>query len=450
MKLDFAKAGQVRLTDLRPVLLTGPLSDDPSMLEFRTLRSAALVELHTDAGIVGIGETYLGYHLPQVVTPLIEYYAPILVGRRLDDPADIATLTNEMSTCGQFWGRVGVGPTVISAVQGAMFDALGKLRQVPAYELLGGRRHDRLLGYATGGASNWPIQELQQKVDRYLAAGFRAFKLGAGRFVTEPDGSRRQISIGDSPAHTAELEAGKVAAIRDYVGQEIGIMLDAHMGFRDEGSRWNLETATAVLDTVAEFRPIFFEEALPYNGSDGLTGPQAYAELAAATSTPVAGGEQLTTATEFAAFAGSAQQPAGFDIAQPDAAWLSMTDFVSVAKDFAARGSRVASHAWSGGVGVMQNLHAAFACANTAVVEIPPLGGALHTRLWGDSLRLDEDGYVLAPTAPGLGVTLDDAVKTEFAYRPGYEEWVDVPGKIMPTADTAAHRPRRQAANGPR
>ncbi|NNG35949.1 enolase C-terminal domain-like protein [Nakamurella aerolata] len=436
----------MRITDLRPVLLTGPISDDPSMLEFRTLRSAALVELHTDAGVVGVGETYLGYHLPQVVAPLIEYYAPILRGQALDDPADIAALSNAMATCGQFWGRVGVGPTVISAVQGAMFDALGKLRQVPAYELLGGGRHDRLLGYATGGASNWPMDALKQKVDRYLDAGFRAFKLGAGRFVTEPDGSRRQISVGDSPAHTAQLEADKVAAIRDYVGPDVGIMLDAHMGFRSEGSRWNLETATAVLDAVAPYQLIFFEEALPYNGSDGLTGPQAYAELTARTATPVAGGEQLTTAVEFAPFAGSdgsagsAAAPASFDIAQPDAAWLSMTDFVAVATAFAARGARVASHAWSGGVGVMQNLHAAFACANTAVVEIPPLGGALHTRLWGDSLRLDADGYVLAPTEPGLGVRLDDAVKAEFPFRQGYEEWVDVPGKIMPTSDDEASR----------
>ena len=86
-----------------------------------------------------------------------------------------------------------------------------------------------------------------------------------------------------------------------------------------------------------------------------------------------------------------------FNIAQPDAAWLSISQFVEVAAMFAANGAQVASHAWSAGGGVMQNLHAAFACTNTAIVEIPPLAGALHTQLWGDALALDGDGCVQTP-----------------------------------------------------
>lgn len=105
---------------------------------------------------------------------------------------------------------------------------------------------------------------------------------------------------------------------------------------------------------------------------------------------------------------------------------------------FASGGAQVASHAWSAGGGVMQNLHAAFACPNTLVVEIPPLAGALHTEVWGDSLQLDGDGCVLPPTEPGLGVRLTTATKERFPFRPGSEEWVNVPGKLMPRPEVAS------------
>ncbi len=410
----------MRITEVIPVLLTGPISDDPSMHAFRRQRSAAFVELHTDTGHVGVGETYLGYHLPQVVPDIVTFFAPILTANETPASAsvfDVAELVNRMTSCSQFWGRVGIGPTVISAIEAALWDLNGKMLGVPAHELLGGSKHSRLRGYATGGVSNWPLGQLQEKVDRYLEAGFRAFKLGAGRYQ---DG--QQTDSGDSPGQTADLEATKVAAIREYVGPGIGIMLDAHMGFRSPNDRWDLTTATAVLNAVQPFGVDFFEEPLPYDN------PLAYGELAAATTVKVAGGEQLTTAGEFAVYASARS----FDIAQPDAAWLSMSQFVEVAQMFADNGAQVASHAWSAGGGVMQNLHAAFACANTAVVEIPPLAGALHTELWGDALVLDSDGYVQAPTQPGLGVTLTAATKQRYPFRPGSEEWVNVPGKQMP------------------
>lgn len=410
----------MRITEVVPVLLTGPISDDPSMHAFRRERSAAFVEVHTDTGHVGVGETYLGYHLPQVVPPVVDFFAPVLLAHRTSQDADrfdVDTVVGLLRTCGQFWGRVGVGPTVISAIEAALLDLNGKLLGVPVHELLGGRRHDRLLGYATGGVSNWPLEALAQKVDRYLDAGFRAVKLGAGRYR---DG-RQQDGVG-AAIRTAEWEAEKVAAVREHVGPDVGIMLDAHMGFRSPASRWDLDTAVAVLTAVHPFGVEFFEEPLGYDD------PQAWAALAAATAVPVAGGEQLTTAAEFEPWAAARS----FDIAQPDASWLSMTEFVEVAVRFAANGARVASHAWSAGGGVLQNLHAAFACPNTAVVEIPPLAGALHSELWGSALDLDADGCVRAPTEPGLGVVLTDAVKERYPYRPGSEEWVDVPGKLMP------------------
>ena len=142
----------------------------------------------------------------------------------------------------------------------------------------------------------------------------------------------------------------------------------------------------------------------------------------------VAGGEQLTSVEEFRLWLSRG----AFAVAQPDAAWLGMSGFVAVAQLAAARGGFVASHAWSGGGGVLQNVHAAFASPSALMVEIPPDGGELHTLLWGDNLVI-EDGFVLPPRAPGLGVTLTDEIKERFPFRPGHEEFVSVPGKVLTT-----------------
>jgi L-alanine-DL-glutamate epimerase-like enolase superfamily enzyme len=195
------------------------------------------------------------------------------------------------------------------------------------------------------------------------------------------------------------------------------------MGFKQGPHQWTVATATTVLKALEPFNIFFFEEPLPY------TDPQGYGELRRSTTIPIAGGESLTTRDEFRRFA----DEDAFTIAQPDAAWTGgLVEFIEVSRMFAVRNRWVASHAWGGGAAVMQNLHAAFACPNTIIVEIPPAAGPLHREVWGDSFQM-KDGAVLPPQAPGLGVTLSDTLKEKYPFVPGTGEFVNVPGKVMRT-----------------
>ncbi|MEO7234559.1 MAG: enolase C-terminal domain-like protein, partial [Lapillicoccus sp.] len=200
----------------------------------------------------------------------------------------------------------------------------------------------------------------------------------------------------------------------------LGLLLDGHMGHREGPERWDVDTAQAVLHALALYDLTFFEEPLRYDDVSG------YAALTRDSAVPVAGGEQLSTVGEFAAFA----EREAFAVAQPDAAWIGIDGFVQVARLFGRNGRQVAPHAWCGGVGVMQNVHAAFACGNVVTVEIPPAAGPLHTELWGDSLQIAE-GRVLRPDSPGLGVELSAATRAAYPFRPGAEEFSSVPGKVM-------------------
>jgi L-alanine-DL-glutamate epimerase-like enolase superfamily enzyme len=404
----------MRITSVETVLLTGPSTNDPYALATKGLRSAAFVEVRTNAGFVGVGETYLGYFFPEIVPPVVEFFAPILMSA--DDPLAVETLVGRMRDCSVFWGRVGIGATVITAIEAALLDLKGKALGIPVHKLLGGCLHDRLSTYASGGTLNWPSdrEELLEALDFYLECGFRAVKLASGYF----DGETRASSAGRSAEGIAELEARRAELFRQHVGPDVPLLLDAHQGFQVGGDRWSFETAKKVLEAVEPYNIFLFEEPLAYSD------PASYGRLARASEVPVAGGEQLTTLAEFRAFA----DHDAFDVAQPDAGWVSPSDFVAIGRLFEERGRRVASHCWGAGGAFMQNVHAAFATPNTAILEALPLPGPLHTELWGDSLRM-AGGLLLPPEAPGLGVRLTDELKERFPFRPGHEEYVGVPGK---------------------
>ena len=418
MKRRFSNAGSLRIIDVRTVLLTGPCTHDPWLSVFKQLRTAAFVEIVTDSGVVGLGETYAGYFFPESVPLVVGYLRPILLavdgvdGQDFSVPAVVA----RMRTCFQYWGRVGLGAAVLAGIEGALWDLVGKVRGLPVHRLLSVDAPASLPAYATGGPSPWPVDDLLRKVDFYLGLGFRAVKVSSGYL----DASSRTEVVVTGAAQAVDAEVGKAALLRERFGVDVGLLLDGHMGHREGPERWDVDTARAVLLALAPYDLTFFEEPLRYDDLDG------YAALTRDSEIPVAGGEQLSTVGEFGAFA----ERDAFAVAQPDAAWLGIDGFVEVAGQFGQRGHQVAPHAWSAGVGVMQNVHAAFAVDNVVSVEIPPAAGPLHTELWGDSLRL-EGGRVIRPDSPGLGVELTEATRAAYPFRPGAEEFSSVPGKIM-------------------
>ena len=121
-----------------------------------------------------------------------------------------------------------------------------------------------------------------------------------------------------------------------------------------------------------------------------------------------------------------------FDIGQPDASFTGGIDqFMKVARMLEERGRKVATHAWGAGGSLMQNIHAGFAAGNTAILEIAPAYGPLHSEVVGDSFVL-RDGHAYPPDKPGLGIELTPETKAPFPFEPGSGEYNSVPGKVLP------------------
>ena len=402
----------MKITDVRTVLLTGPSTNDRFLVEARKRRSAAFIEIHTDTELIGIGETYAGYFCPETVPSIVDFFRPILLGQ---SPDDIDVLWERMYRCGKFWCRVGLGTSVLTGIDAALWDLKGKMLGVPVYELLGGLRHDKLLGYATGGPSNYPRNRLAGKIDYYRSLGFAGLKLGVGAYSRETG-----WSLASEPAEAADFEASKLEFVRSHAGSDLRVMLDAHMDNSREVT-WDLQTALAVVKAVAPYDLFFLEEPLPY------TDPWGYAEIARATTVPIAGGECLTAEYEWRVFA----ECDAFDIGQPDASFTGgLREFMKVATMLDKRGRGIATHAWGAGGSLMQNVHCGFAAPNTRILEIAPDYAGLHSEVIDGSFTM-RNGYVFPPDKPGLGIMLTDETKNRYPFVPGSGEFNSVPGKIL-------------------
>ena len=162
------------------------------------------------------------------------------------------------------WGRKGIGMIGISAIDLGIWDLMGKIKNKPVFELLGGRTKDKIPVYASKLYSQ-PINDLQKEADRYIKEGFKMFKM---RFGWGPkdgvDGIKKNINL--------------VNALREAIGYEKDLMLEAYMG-------WDLEYSKKIIPELVKYKPKWLEEpVIP----DDIAG---YVELNALGDIPIAGGE---------------------------------------------------------------------------------------------------------------------------------------------------------------
>lgn len=345
--------------------------------------SIGLVRVTTTDGLEGIGETYAGVFVPEAVRAIVEFLAPILVGR---DASEIEANWQRCANSMVYWGRSGLAMSVLSGVESALWDLCGKAVGQPVHALLGGKAHDRLPRYASGGTSP-SFQSIREETTRYAADGYLAAKIRGG---VDP-----------------VIDRGKVEAALDGIGPGGRIALDAVQGSNPRP--WDSATAIAAGRALEDLDLLWFEEPCGAADVDG------YAACRRELRIPIAGGESCTTFAEFSAYF----EADALDIVQPDASHvggiLVMRRVAAVAE---SRGLPMAVHAWAAGACLMANYHVAFASPNAAWLEFPTAPNPLVRALLVEELRV-EDGQVLAPTAAGLGVVLTPEVEARFPFVPG-------------------------------
>ncbi|MGX5856560.1 mandelate racemase/muconate lactonizing enzyme family protein [Dyadobacter jiangsuensis] len=281
-------------------------------------RRICIVKITSDTGHVGWGE---GYGPAGVIKAGVEFLTPFVVGQ---NPLLTETIWSTMYRRTLDFARRGILVSAISAIDVALWDLKGKILEQPVHQLLGGKKRDTIVPYATGlyFTNNGNMSKLLPKEARqYVALGYKAMKMKVG------------LSLEEDLAY--------VRLVREAIGPDIKLMIDANHAY-------NLREAVQLARAVEPYNIFWFEEPLSpeYYGQ--------YAELRAKTTIPIAGGE-----CEYLRFGFQTLLQAGsVDFIQPDiCATGGLTEAKRIATLASVYGVEVVPHTWGTGIAIAAAMH---------------------------------------------------------------------------------------------
>src|SRR5262245_42512424 len=366
-------AEAMRITDVEPIVLR---LDRVDTTRADGTQDAFLVRIHTDEGIVGVGEADTS---PYVARTIVEMPSSHSIARGLkellvgEDPLHADRLWQLMFDASDHYGRGGAALHTMSAIDIALWDIAGKAYGKPVSALLGGARITDVPVYASEVMPETP-DEVRRIAERVGGDGYTALKLGWG-------------PLGRDLAHDEAL----VRAARETLGPERSLMLDG-------GRAYTVKQALELLRRVEEHELYWFEEALAPDDVDG------YRRLSDAAPVRIAVGEADATLAPFRALL----EQGHVDVLQPD---LARCGGFTVARQIALLERQTAveivPHCFSTGVLVAASLHFVATLDRPTWSEYSVADSLLVNGLLQKPFAL-HDGRLAVPAGPGLGIELDE------------------------------------------
>ena len=361
-------------------------------------RYFVFLKLRTACGIEGVGEVYAATFGPNVVAAMIEdLFARRFVGR---DPFQIEALWRESYGSGFSLRPDLTLVSVLSGLEMACWDIVGKAVEQPIYNLLGGKVHERLRTYTYLYPGPGEGDDFYHDADRSAARAAEYVEQGFTGLKFDPTGGFSAYDPRQPTQHFLELTVRLVRRIREAVGGRADLLLGTHGQFTTSG-------AIRLARELEQFDPLWFEEPVPPEM------PEQMALVARATRIPIATGERLTTKYEFARVlaAGAA------NILQLN---LGRCGGILEAKKIAALAevhyAQIAPHLYCGPIVGAANIQIATCSPNFLILESIQQWGGFHAQILKSPV-IWEKGFVIPPTAPGLGVELDERVALANPYR---------------------------------
>ncbi|MET4236182.1 D-galactarolactone cycloisomerase [Bradyrhizobium sp. LA6.10] len=374
----------MKIIDVRTHVLEAPLSQSLGhSFGTSTTRSACLVEIETDNGLIGWGEC-LGPAGINAAT--VRAFGAYLVGA---DPCATEAIWQTLYNQFRDRGQKGIIVAALSGVDIALWDIRGKAHGVPIYRLMGGPLRTRVQAYASGGFRldhGDPFDYIVREVKDYAAQGFPGIKIKVGRDVRED----------------AEL----VKAVRKAIGPSRKLMIDANHGY-------DALEAIALGRQVADQNIEWFEE--PVVPEDLAS----YREVKMAQPIPVAGGECEYTRWGFLNILTSRS----LDILQPDTcAAGGLSECKKIADMANAFGVRYVPHVWGTGIGLAAALHLLAVLPDNPprinpcepLLEFDRTEHPFRQAILAQPLE-HENGWVPIPSGPGLGIEINPDTIRKFS-----------------------------------
>ncbi|MCX6049584.1 MAG: mandelate racemase/muconate lactonizing enzyme family protein [Chloroflexi bacterium] len=379
-------------------------------IHFTNFPNITFLELHTDSGLVGLGETY---YTPRSVTTYIEeVLAPQLMNT---DPLQIEGFWRRAYDGSHVYGNKGLEMRCLSAVDIALWDILGQHTNQPVWQLLGGSSHpDGVLvyntcasaGYAQGtpgvGRKNAPA--LTQQYRDFEAWHDDAGKLAKSLLDMGIKGMKIwpfdpfALANRGQTISWKELDEGlrPWKQIRDAVGLEMDVILEGH-GY------WALQPARRIAEALEPYKPALLEDLMKPDN------PRTLAKLRESTRTPICASELLMNRYAIEEL----MQANACDVVMTDVAWSGgITEGRKIANMAETANMGMIFHDCTGPVTLAAALHLAVHCTNTWMQEIVRAYTLGYYRDLVDHDFVVENSRMHAPTRPGLGLALRETAFT--------------------------------------
>jgi len=395
--LDGVQRENIKITDVKVTLLSAEIPKERYWYNPKTIvwkSDAVLVEVFTDKGIVGIGES-TPYGGPVEMKAFAERYVkPVLVGQ---NPFDVEFIAAGWAASAQAGPRVVPGQRVWAGVDCALWDIIGKAKGVPVYKLLATDNepvtHLRL--YASGG-DEWAWykrpEDLIDEALRVQKEGYTAYKFRLG-----PDWKAQGLTV--------QKYIPLLRKLRQAVGPKMDLMQESNM-------RLSLEECLELAPVLEELRFLWFEEPVRAWTEDAIENHIKIRKLMP--HVMVSGGESRSNRFEFKEWI----DRGGYDIVQPDCNWAGMTESWHIARMAHLRKKYCCPHDWHGGLTIMANAAFVAGIPNRLVLEHNVTFSHLREGVFKEPL-LARNGYMDLPNKPGFGVELAPDLEKKFPYIPG-------------------------------
>ena len=405
----------MRITKVESFLLSYPLPEPLKLAYYggeRTIlkRDAMLIRIETASGLIGYAPGQGSLRFKSVIDQIIGAF---LTGRTLAD-ADALRV--------QFLEGPGADPELMKvycAVEIALYDALGKALGLPVSELIGGRVRDRIHLYGSAGMY-MPAEKYAEEAAAVAGLGFRAYKMRAG--------------IGP------EQDVETVRLMRDAVGPDFDLMVDAHTWWRMGDRNYIRSIVESVAEQLAAYRIAWLEEPLPPDDHE------AYRRLKELDFVPLASGEH------------EPGEPSYLDLILTNSVDYVQMDIVCqggyptarrILPPIASQGLRFAFHSWGTALEVLAAAHLGIGWPDSVVewLEYPCYSNAsragmypfpLADEILQEPLALDH-GDLIVPKKPGLGIEVDESVVDRYPWIPGPWSYFDLAEPRETWAITSDH-----------
>jgi len=345
-------------------------------------RTFLFVTVETDEGITGLGEAGLtGREL--AVAGAIEHFKPLLIGQ---NPFRTEHLWQVMFR-GGFFPAQRILTAAIAAIDIALWDIKGKALGVPVFDLLGGQVRDKVACYCHNTGST--VEELVESCQQSVEEGWKFLRWGLWH------------DSGDiiEPRRAVRKAIKQFEAVREAVGEDIELCFDVH-------TRLDLADAVTLCREVEQYHPYFIEDPLRSEQSE------SYKTLRPRTVAPIAAGEQYNSKWEFR----QVIENEWIDFARIDLCICGgLTEAKKIAGWCETHYINLAVHNPIGPVATSANLHLNLSCPNFGVQELPRKPNvSLPDVIVGQPEW--EDGHLLPPTKPGLGIEFDAEAAKKYPF----------------------------------